>query len=85
VQIEQVCQLKELESLSIQGTVASDDAVPHLSGLIHLKRLDVSGTPITAEGVKRLQSALPGCLIEQKTPVVQPPQFVRELEREEVE
>ncbi|HZL91807.1 MAG TPA: hypothetical protein VFB96_25780 [Pirellulaceae bacterium] len=85
VQIEQVCQLKELESLSIQGTVASDDAVPHLSGLIHLKRLDVSGTPITAEGVKRLQSALPGCLIEQKTPVVQPPQFVRELEREGVE
>jgi Leucine-rich repeat (LRR) protein len=82
VQIEQICALKGLQSLSIRGTVADDDSVDDLCGLTDLKRLDISGTPITPSGVKRLQEALPGCVIEQKTPPVQPPEFVRSLERE---
>jgi hypothetical protein len=42
----------------------------HLKGLTRLQTLDVSNARISIEGVKKLQQALPNCLIVDFGPIV---------------
>ena len=50
--------LGKLTTLSIRGTLVGDKAIPILSGMKHLKGLDVSDTGISAEGFSKLGKAL---------------------------
>jgi len=49
--------------LDLKGTRATDAGLKHLAGLGKLKELDLTGTQVTADGVGRLQKALPKCKI----------------------
>ena len=59
--------LKGLENLRwwlyLNGTNVTDAGLEHLTGLSNLEALDLTGTRVTAEGVKKLQQALPNCKI----------------------
>ena len=49
--------------LGLNDTQIGDDSLRHLTGLSDLDHLDLRGTAVTAEGIARLQQALPGCRI----------------------
>lgn len=54
----------DLEALDLSNArLANDQMVGALTQLDRLKRLNISGTQITADGVKRLRKALPQCNI----------------------
>jgi hypothetical protein len=55
--------LSTLELLTINCREVTDLGLPHLQGLTSLKRLELTGTQVTPEGVKKLQEALPECEI----------------------
>src|SRR6185295_2311024 len=57
--------LKSLLDLSLNGTRSFNDvaAVPVLSALKSLKRLDIGSSGISQEGASSLRSALPHCEI----------------------
>jgi hypothetical protein len=42
----------------------TDAGLEHLKALRQLQRLDLKETKVTADGVKKLQQALPNCKIE---------------------
>ena len=52
-------RMSQLEILTLTGTSTTDACLSRLSGLIHLKRIWLRGTNVTADGVRRLQAALP--------------------------
>lgn len=54
--------LTALQSRLDQANV-TDACVRHLAELTQLQRLDLTGTKVTAEGVAKLQQALPNCEI----------------------
>jgi hypothetical protein len=57
--------LAKLKRLYLNGTSVTDAGLRHLEGARQLERLDLNnGTKVKAEGVKRLQQALPNCSIE---------------------
>jgi hypothetical protein len=45
-----------------------DDTIRHLYCLTKLKRLDLSNSRVTDEGVKKLQNVLPNCKIVTRPP-----------------
>jgi len=51
--------LRLLNTLFLSGCAVTDAGLEHLRGLKQLEQLDMSGTKVTAEGRKRLQTALP--------------------------
>jgi hypothetical protein len=51
--------LRLLNTLFLSGCPVTDAGLEHLRGLKQLEQLDMSGTKVTAEGRKRLQTALP--------------------------
>jgi len=53
-----------VELLVLQGSHISDEGLKHLEGLTSLRRLWLVCPQVTAEGVERLQKALPNCAIE---------------------
>ncbi|NLE37776.1 MAG: hypothetical protein GX621_07105 [Pirellulaceae bacterium] len=53
-----------LSRLCLRGTRITDAGLEHLKGLTRLETLDLRDTPVTDEGVRRLQHALPDCRIE---------------------
>ncbi|MGL5094419.1 MAG: hypothetical protein ACRDD1_02450, partial [Planctomycetia bacterium] len=53
-----------LTELSLARTLVADAGLHFLEGLDSLKRLDLRGAPVTAEGVRLLRDALPDCRIE---------------------
>ena len=53
-----------LQKLDLTGRPITDAAVPSISRLKELRILRVAGTKITDEGVFRLRTALPSCVIE---------------------
>jgi len=62
--IEYLEGLREsLRSLSLCHTNLTDEAIVHLEKLTNLGGIDLFGTQLTEEGVKRLQHALPDCFI----------------------
>ncbi len=52
--------LGNLTSLNLYGTSVTDAALDHLTGLKHLRNLYLWQSKVTPEGVKKLQTALPG-------------------------
>jgi serine/threonine protein kinase len=54
----------QLERLSLEGLPVSDDALDFLESLKKLRWLSLRDTDVTAEGVARLQKALPDCTID---------------------
>jgi len=64
--IEQI-NLPSLEVLNLFNTPVTDTSVPALTKLTGLKRLYLSGTNITVEGLTRLQTALPDCQVISQT------------------
>lgn len=60
--VEQI-NLPAIETLNLFNTSVTDASVPALSKLTSLKRLYLSGTQVTAEGLTQLQTALPGCQV----------------------
>jgi serine/threonine protein kinase/Leucine-rich repeat (LRR) protein len=54
----------QLERLSLEGLPVSDDALAFLEALKKLRWLSLGDTDVTAEGVARLQRALPECKID---------------------
>jgi hypothetical protein len=59
--------MRNLKSLSLTGTKITDAGLEHLKGLTQLRELWLGGEyrseNVTAEGIKRLQRALPNCKI----------------------
>jgi Leucine-rich repeat (LRR) protein len=56
--------MKKLDTLVLSETAVSGASVDTLAKLGSLKRLIVTQTPITAEGVEKLQDALPDCEVQ---------------------
>jgi len=62
--MEQISQLTQLTRLELMGTQITDSGLRPLSNLRGLVYLDVRLTGVSAEGVAKLQQALPGCRID---------------------
>ena len=54
---------REVGSVFLFGTQATNADLAHLSGLMALELLFLSGTQVTGGGVAELQKALPNCRI----------------------
>ena len=52
--------------MSLRDPKITDEAVEHLAKISSLKRLDITGTKITDEGLAQLRDALPKCEIVRK-------------------
>lgn len=61
--METISRFSSLETLFLVGTNVTDASVPYLSKLKKLKRLDIAGTKISAQGKQKIQSAIPGIKI----------------------
>ncbi len=55
---------KSLSKLTLSYISLDDGKITTLSSLTQLRELDLTGTQVTAEGVRRLAAALPGCRIQ---------------------
>ena len=56
--------MTKLEILSFWDKQITDAGLVHLRGMTHLEELVLIDTKVTAEGVKKLQAALPNCKID---------------------
>jgi WD40 repeat protein/Leucine-rich repeat (LRR) protein len=61
--LSELGELKRLERLSLAGSKVSDEGLKHLAGLTNLNELDLTGTPVTADGIAAFQKALPKCKV----------------------
>ena len=61
--LAQLTVLTGLEDLDLCKTRITDAGLEHLEGLAALKQLNLNLTRVTADGVKKLQQALPNCKI----------------------
>ena len=52
-----------LNTLNLDGTEITDEALRHLRSMSTLRTLSVLRTDVTEEGIKQLRRALPGCTI----------------------
>ena len=55
--------MPELRILDLANTSISDKGLIHLARLAKLQELNLKGTKITDQGLKRLQKELPGATI----------------------
>ena len=55
--------LPDVEVLNLTGTPVGDEGLGHVHGLTGLKRIYAAHTPITEQGVQKLEQALPDCEI----------------------
>lgn len=61
--IEYLATLPKLRYLNLNSTPITDSAIPHLQKMKSLRVLMVCSAQITADGAKRLQAALPECVV----------------------
>jgi hypothetical protein len=59
-----VGDLKHLERLSLAETSTTDASLSSLRGLERLRKLDLTGTKVSEQGVATLRQALPKCEIK---------------------
>ena len=59
-----LANLENLSYLNLYQTGVTDASLPHLEGLKNLKNLYLWKTQVTADGVEKLQQALPECEID---------------------
>ena len=62
--MEQLKGLPKLHTLDLSGNQVTDAGLVHLEELTKLDLLMLGNTKVTDEGVKKLQQALPDCVIE---------------------
>ena len=62
--MEQIGGLSRLEWLNLSHTQITDKGLDHLKSLRNLRLLFLTGTHVTENGVRKLQSALPNCQID---------------------
>jgi hypothetical protein len=55
--------LPRLARLDLDATYVTDAGLEHVRRLSHLRALGLCGTEVTEAGVKKLQQALPNCMI----------------------
>jgi hypothetical protein len=55
----EAARLQSWRSVHIQNSQVTDQGLEHLKALPRLKEMWISGTPITKEGIKRLQQEMP--------------------------
>jgi serine/threonine protein kinase/Leucine-rich repeat (LRR) protein len=58
--------------LDVTGTAVTDEGLVHLEGVIGLQKLNLTGTKVTAPGVKRLQTKFPRCVVKWQPAAVVP-------------
>ncbi|MBB27135.1 MAG: hypothetical protein CMO39_04910, partial [Verrucomicrobiaceae bacterium] len=58
-----IAKFTHLQNLWIQKTEVSDNSIPIITNFKKLKKLDISGTKITSDGIKIIKSKLPNCEI----------------------
>jgi hypothetical protein len=63
---------KIMFSLMLKNMKVSDAGLENLKGLAALKELNLTGSKVTADGVKKLAAALPKCKIEWDGGVIEP-------------
>ncbi|MBI1902024.1 MAG: PDZ domain-containing protein [Planctomycetia bacterium] len=56
--------IASVDYISIRANAFGDDALAHLQALKHLRKLELYGTAISEEGLKRLRDALPSTDID---------------------
>ena len=61
--VEPLTQLRHLRALSLVQSELTDAAIDSLGKLKRITHLNVQGSQITGDGVRRLQTLLPGCRI----------------------
>jgi len=61
--LKSLSSIHSLEELYARNTKISDGSVNQLGRMTSLKRLDISGSRVTPDGVHRLRSLLPSCVI----------------------
>ncbi len=82
--IAHLAGLQRLEYLNLYGTAVTDQALEHLTDLKNLEQLYLWRTKVTAEGVAKLQKALPkvrvlrGLILEQLASAKAPPPVMEE-------
>ena len=69
---DHVAAIPTLEFLLLNGTSITDAGLAKLSTLTKLKSLNVFGTKVTEEGVKKLAAAIPQCQIHWAGGVIEP-------------
>jgi len=62
---EVISQMKNLETLIVPGTGITDAGLKHFAALTHLKKLEIKGCKVSAEGVTELVKAVPGLEVVQ--------------------
>jgi hypothetical protein len=55
--------MTKLFELQLDGTQVGDAGLEHLTGLTNLRTLSLARTMVTDAAVKKLQLALPNCMI----------------------
>jgi len=68
--LERLKGLTQLQELYLGVTQVSDAGLEHLKGLTQLQQLYFFDTKVTDEGVKKLQQALPKCMVRQTLPLL---------------
>lgn len=69
VDVNGISELSHLQILRIaENSGVSDDAIESLVRLTELKELSIEGTGITAHGVSRIETLLPGCQVSSSEP-----------------
>jgi len=62
---EIIAGMKNLETLIVPSTGITDAGLKHFATLSHLKKLEIKGCKVTAEGVAELVKAMPGLEVVQ--------------------
>ncbi|MCG8652915.1 MAG: hypothetical protein MI861_23950, partial [Pirellulales bacterium] len=55
---------KDLQQLYLERTAVTDAGLKHLYGMSQLRYINLKRSPVSAQAVKQLSDALPGCVIE---------------------
>jgi hypothetical protein len=71
--VDRLGALKQLKRLGLGGTRITDAAVRHLTGMKHIVRLELQHTNVSAEGVRKIEQALPDCDVRSSVPGRLPP------------
>lgn len=61
--IEYIARIRSLESLYLTGNPITDDSIHELKKMKQLKDLYLEKTKISEKGIRRIQQALPDCLV----------------------
>jgi hypothetical protein len=69
--LAQIAKLKQLQTLELsshgdKGSAITDTGLAHLATMKQLRHLHLGHANVTAKGIKRLQQALPDCVIDRK-------------------